>query len=94
MNVNLMQQEMILPRNLGRVLDQYVEGRTTSLPVQGWIPRRSASWKFCTKLSDNRNSYLNATDGLHTEKYLDNYYGALTMLNYVGHCNAGLGGPV
>ena len=30
---NMMQQEMNLPRNLGRVLDQHMEARTTGIPL-------------------------------------------------------------
>jgi hypothetical protein len=33
-----MKHQINLTRNLGRVLDQYVEARTTSVALQGWIP--------------------------------------------------------
>jgi hypothetical protein len=36
-----MKHQINLPRNLGRVLDQYVEARTTSVALQGWIPSRT-----------------------------------------------------
>ena len=36
-----MRHQINLPRNLGRVLDQYVEARTTSVALQGWIPSRT-----------------------------------------------------
>src|ERR1700722_7377504 len=36
-----MKHQVNLTRNLGRVLDQYVEARTTSVPLRGWIPSRT-----------------------------------------------------
>jgi hypothetical protein len=36
-----MKHQINLPRNLGRVLDQYVEARTTSIALQGCIPSRT-----------------------------------------------------
>ena len=36
-----MKQETNLPRNLGKVFNQYVEVRTTSIPLQRWIPSRT-----------------------------------------------------
>jgi hypothetical protein len=36
-----MKHQINLPLNLGRVLDQYVEARTTSIPLHGWIPSRT-----------------------------------------------------
>ena len=36
-----MKHQINVPLNLGRVLDQYVEACTTSIPLQEWIPSRT-----------------------------------------------------
>ena len=36
-----MKHQINLTRNLGRVLDQYVEARITSVALQSWIPSRT-----------------------------------------------------